>query len=470
MMASSLRLTRIFCAALCATIPIVAWTQQAEESTESEAAPEALRPVVLYMDTPAIFSGDQEPVLSPLPVPTDPEADPEFPTRAASILDYNDRITQIESSGGAWDSNLIESLAALGNLHQSQGEYEAAIAALDRALHISRINNGLNTSNQIELIEQLIESHLALENWESADLYHDYLFYIQEKAYGVNDPSMIPALDELGNWHVQAFRRGVGDPLGMRLSTAIILFNSAARLSRELDALDDARFVAYQHSIANTAYLMVSNADLMGELDRSQYRSQLDQLRDRLMEDSEFLQGGFQAGEQALLEVIALLTDSADSEALAEAYINLGDWYLLAERRRRAEEQYAVAWDLLVVPAETGQAAADSDQQASVAPVPAFSRISIIPSFIQHGRWLNRPGLERPPLSSLQAEEVDLSFTVTRSGLVRDIEVLSEETEENAGHFARISRELRRFRFRPMLVDGQMTETQNNRARVRFWY
>lgn len=460
------RTGRLLCLCLCVLLAGPAFAQQEEQVTEEASTSTATVPLTIYMDAPEIFLAGEEPVFSAPAAVLDPEADPEFSTRAASIADYTERVAQIESQGGAWDANLIESLATLSDLQQRQGDYPAAIDSLNRALHISRINNGLNTTAQIEVVQQLIASHLALEDWNSADLYHNYLFYIQQKAYGSSDPRLIPDLVRLGDWHIEAFNRGVGDPLGLRLSTANILYQAAARLLAEFDSTNVSRFVSYQHRIAKTAFLIARNAELMTEIDRTQFRNQQGQLRDMLNVNSVMLPGGFRSGEQALLDIISVYIGSGNTVALAEAYIQLGDWYLLSERRRRAEEQYAVAWKLLVPPEENEE----EDQQPPVQQPAEFSRIRIIPAYVQHDRWLSRPGLERPAISSLQWAEVDLSFTVTRNGLVRDIEILSEESVENAGHFARVSRELRRYRFRPLIVDGEMVESPDNQVRVRYWY
>ncbi len=52
---------------------------------------------------------------------------------------------------------------------------------------------------------------MALGNWEEADTYNNYLFHVQQKAYGLNDPRLIPVLDRLATWNVQAFKIGYGN-------------------------------------------------------------------------------------------------------------------------------------------------------------------------------------------------------------------------------------------------------------------
>ena len=74
-------------------------------------------------------------------------------------------------------------------------------------MHVSRVNTGLNTVDQIPIVQNMIDSHAALGQWAEVDLYQNYLFYIQQRTYGPNDPRIIP-VQQLGEWNMQAF--GIG--------------------------------------------------------------------------------------------------------------------------------------------------------------------------------------------------------------------------------------------------------------------
>jgi hypothetical protein len=461
---------------LLASLPNLAFPQSdSSASAESgETAPESSDySPVLYVDVPFVFEPGTSPQLPPPVIPAEPvvsEDDPVFAQRAANIEEYSLSVGRIEADGGAWDVNLVETLIALGDLQQAQGDHGSAVATLDRALHIHRINSGLHTTEQVEIVQELIESYLVLEDWASTDLYQNYLFYIQQRAYGANDPRMIPVLGGLARWNLEAFELGFGEPLGRRLSTANILYNAAARLLSVHYGKADDRFIVYQNSIVESAFLISTNSELMSEVDKPQHRSGQELLREQLNERAPIIPLGFSAGESALLEIIAVHETANDELKLAEARTHLGDWYLLSERRRRAEEQYAVAWNLLEDKQQQAETDAAEVLAAQSAQARLFGRVTPIPVFSQYPRWVSSPRGERPPLTQLQSGEVDLSFNVTRSGQVRDVEILSEETEETSGHYGRVSRELRRFRFRPRVQDGVAIESENNRVRFRFWY
>ncbi len=435
-------------------------TAEATDEVAAEAeVPARSGDSVVYVGIPFVFEAGTDPVLPELET-TQQQAQAPDELTARSISEYEVTLQAIEDAGGVWDPQLIEQLTAQGSLLQQQGDHATAVATFDRAMHVDRINYGLHTTEQIPIVEELIESYMAMEDWDNADLYYNYLFYIQQKAYGSEDPRMIPVLAQLGQWHLQAFNIGFGEMLGLHLSNAQILFDAAVRMVGLHFGQQDERFVSYLRNIADSAYLVASNPDLMSEIDRPDFRSSQDILAARLNQRSTMRPAGFSAGQAALQQVVTVHEElSDDPYQIAEAYANLGDWYLLFQQRRVAEEQYLRAWNLL--------AAEENGEEMLVR---LFGQVTPIPTFSTEPRSVFRGGADRPALGELTEGFVDLSFNVTRNGEVRRVTVLSEETDENSGQVARVVREMRRFSFRPIVQDGVALPSDDNRARVRFWY
>lgn len=454
---------------LCTSL-VFAWPVSAQEATdtggvESDSAAEAgtaqaPRLSVVYVDIPFVFAEGVDPVLPELDSARGDSLEPDELT-ARSINEYDLTLETIEDDGGVWDPQLIEQLTAQGSLQQQQGDHATAIATFDRAMHVNRINNGLHTTEQIPIVEELIESYMALEDWANVDLYYNYLFYVQQKAYGSEDPRMIPVLAQLGQWHLQAFNIGFGEMLGLHLSSAQILFDAAVQMVNLHFGPQDERLVTYLRSIADSAYLVASNPEIMSEVNRPDFRTSQDLLMAQLNQRNvDMTPAGFSAGEAALQQVVAVQEELADDPyVIAEAYANLGDWYLLFRQRRVAEEQYLTAWNLLA-----------AEENAEELQQRLFGQVTPIPTFITEPRLLYRGGSVPSGPEELTEEFVDLSFIVTRNGEVRRVTVLGEETADEAGLVARVVREMRRFAFRPQVQEGVALETEDNRARVRFWY
>ncbi|MCH7816461.1 MAG: hypothetical protein IIC60_07825 [Proteobacteria bacterium] len=449
--------TTAICTALLALLASnTLFSQAAVDAPEKQ----VIRPSLKYVDAPVAIIGDLDPILPSLPVAIDPEQDPEFLLRSNSIREYNSSLERIELNGGAWDRDLVEELATLGSLQQQQGQHPEAIDTFSRAIHVNRINAGLHTLEQIPVVEQLIDSYLALGDWEQVDIYHNYLFYIQQKAFGSNDPRIIPVLEGLATWNIQAFSIGYGEALGVRLSTAQILFSAAARMVRAHFGKEDERFIGFQKNIANSAYLVSRNPELMAEVNRPEYRSTQDRLRERLNERTPAWPRGFQVGELALREIADYYAGEGHTTyESAEALTNIADWYLLFERRRAAFDQYEKVWRLLGN-VENGEELIQR----------LFGQVVPLPTFASRSDHWIATVVTGSDSVSLNYEFVDLVFDVTANGIVRNIRTLSEETEENASQLGRLRRVVRNSIFRPLLVDGKPVRSSGNQFRYRYWY
>ena len=414
---------------------------------------------VIYLDVPVVLEPGVDPVL-PLLAIADPAPSSPDPELARRIGEYDASLQAMETENGIWAASLIEPLTARGNLQQLLGDHAAAVRTFDHAMHVNRINNGLHSTRQIPIVEELIESYLAMEDWSNADLYYNYLFYVQQKAYGTDDPRMIPVLAQLGRWHLQAFNIGFGDTLALRLSSAQLLFDAAVRMVALHFGRQDERFVAYLRHIANSAYLAASNPDLIAQLGRPDYGNSHDLLATRLNQRAPIVPAGFRAGEIALRQVVSVYEEAAETPyRLAEAHATLADWYLLFQQTRAADQHYRLAWNLL----------AAQENAAELLPR-LFGRVTPIPTFSTAPRRVYRGGSQRKSPAELRTGFVDLSFSVTRNGELRRVEILPENSAATAEQMDRVARELRSYRFRPQVRDGMVSASDDNRVRVRFWY
>jgi tetratricopeptide (TPR) repeat protein len=77
---------------------------------------------------------------------------------AASIREAEEEIEREESLNGASSRKLIEQLESLAALYRELGDYPFAIAALERARQIARINDGLYSLSQVEIMEAMVDS------------------------------------------------------------------------------------------------------------------------------------------------------------------------------------------------------------------------------------------------------------------------------------------------------------------------
>jgi hypothetical protein len=123
-------------------------------------------------------------------------------------------------------------------------------------------------------------------------------------------------------------------------------------------------------------------------------------------------------------------TDNIPEQAMAIA--ELGDWYLLFDRRQSAKNAYQLALNTL----------------KSVEPTPTEVLLFDQPTMIEFTTLHNiaKDGGDHPQL--------EVAMTISAAGKISDIEVLSSEPILSQQQLKNFKRNLRNIRFRPKLADG----------------
>ncbi len=447
-------------------VPLCCWltavAAMAQEAGEAAGEQEtAARHTPLYLEPAAPFSPDSDFEPSPPEIPRLPELDPEFELRMQDIQQFSEAVADAEILDGAWDIGVVEQLSSLGSLQQQQGDYLGAIETHERAIHVQRINSGLHTIDQTPLVERMIDSYAAMGDWGQVDVYQNYLFYIQQKFYGNNDPRLIPALGDLADWHSRAFALRQGESLAMRLSSAQMLFKAAARMVEVHFGPEDDRYIEYLRGVARTAHVVALNQDLLRDLARAQFRAPQETLRDMLYWQYPIVPSGFRAGEDALLAIREYyLGREGEAGRLAEATAQVADWYLLFNRRGPARDMYLQAWE-----AAAGEEDADALRRR------LFGQVREIPVFASdNNEWMIENIAYLEDVEELDYGYVELRFDVTQWGEVRNLETIGEQPPGTESQHGWVRRKVRDSMFRPMLVDGETARSDGNLFRYRYWY
>jgi hypothetical protein len=127
--------------------------------------------------------------------------------------EYLERIRQIESDEGVFDYGLVLELIGLGLLKQEQSSHEESAAAIQRALHIVRVNDGLYSIKQLPLLDLLIESNSALQKWKEVADSYDMMHWLYRRNYSDDDPRQLNTLKRLRRWHRESYNKDTGRSL-----------------------------------------------------------------------------------------------------------------------------------------------------------------------------------------------------------------------------------------------------------------
>jgi tetratricopeptide (TPR) repeat protein len=475
-----------------------------------------------------------ESTASDLDVNTDPknpeaaveDADLSAPTQntlmlRAQIQRYRDSISSLSNSADSpYSDTLREQNYSLALLLAQDGDYAGAIPVLEAAMHIDRINQGLFTPRQVELVNQLIQNHARLGHYEQVANYEEYLYYIQTKSYAPDDPQRIAATERWADWNVESFLQtgpevryygnalslssggagglgyvpvqsqsgmvyympraalpatfgGFGAPGGLPSSFALQSSGYAIspellvdeRLTRAEDiyeklgdtqGLSAERKAALQRKEANVAFTVKRQMDAMG----SSFNQSASAFNSFAPDPINPVVNRVYRDSKDSLEVLAQQTEAdpnASSAAKAQAYMDLGDWHLSFERFGPAAEAYHKAWELAGSPMDT---------EPTLHPVLHPDYLVPVPTFVQHPYSREFYGIK--PTAQLDYKgHVDMTVEIDRRGQVTPQNILAASADASQALRRTLLDYLRNNRMRPFLRNG---ETTNATLNLRFYY
>ncbi len=117
-------------------------------------------------------------------------------------------INEIETRDGPFAEALGEIYLGLGNNLVEQAEYDKAMTVFDTALQHVRIRDGLHNPRQLPILEQLIDTSLQLQQWETTDTYVHLFWRVARQHYPPGAPERLLALQQLSLWQEQAAATG----------------------------------------------------------------------------------------------------------------------------------------------------------------------------------------------------------------------------------------------------------------------
>jgi hypothetical protein len=430
----------------------------------------------------------------------------------ADILDdiknYEANINSMIEASGTFAQSLSQEYLALGTLYLQSGAQEQALETFENAMHIQRVNEGLFSLSQIEIVRKLIEANKATRNFGEADKYHEYLYYLMVQNLEPEDDELIAATFEWADWNLEAYRRltfNREDDLavfGASQSIGASMLRRGELVAIEDDKFSEVRFIPRSSMLGSSAGLMaqsytadqlvdprLKNAEELYEklleadgsnqealrkkaniihlfktqienhIENNTVRTSLTTTTSRLVRSISFLRKGY-ADNRESLTTIAETKEQESPEATANAWLDLGDWELLFDRRQRAEAAYSRARDNLLTAGYT-----ETEVTRFISPEQAL----FVPQYIDYEDtrdFQNIPEEMDVPYIGY----IDISFNKRRNGTLRNISF--ESSSENTGQQVRgrLRNLLRTVRVRPLFIDGELQEQTNIKARYYYSY
>lgn len=373
-----------------------------------------------------------------------------------------------QARNGPRSEDLVDDLTALAALYQQVGDHDAALAALERGLQLRRVHDGLYSLEEVDIVEQMIDSRVARgEYGESAALEQRLLELTGRNA---SDPRVAHVLSAAGDRQMETFERLLEEgPADVVIEMSMLAGNTGGFDARRrgFTALTALRAARSRYGAAIGAAWRNASHDEAGRLE----------LREKLV-DTYYLElheegvdaglsphgvspmgmggpprrspaGLYGAGVRVLeARLRERATLGQPPAAVAAAFMELGDWHLLFSRNSTALGTYEAAHAFLV-----GTGGADD---AAIARLLAVEPPRALP--------LLAPSPERQAYRG----HFDVAFEITKYGQGKHVEVLGRSPGASDDVEKRLKRHIYASRFRPRLVDGHAVGT--DRVAVRYYF
>ncbi len=362
-------------------------------------------------------------------------------SRLASV---HNEIERIESEQGAFSSALSEQLLSLAANYQARGKHSEAVEAFKRALHVQRINEGLYSMAQVPAMEQMIESQIAIGEWDEAAKRHSHMYWLHQRNFGKDDPRMLPMLEKMSSWHLNAFSLSPVN-IANHLMSAHHLFAMSIDIIDKHYGKQDMQMIKPLKGLAVSNYYL---ATLQAEQSRraamvTASSSNNAAQAERKARLDHYILNSYYNGKQAISKMIDIYesTEHADSSDLIAAHVQLGDWYMMFDRSNAAMDQYRLAFTKI-----------DSTQSQESLSDDMFGKPRALPDM---------PLLETQTHNTNEPHDfVLVKFDVTSRGEARNVDILEARPENHVGNRAMVRRSLKTAKFRPRMVAGRAVETK----------
>ena len=209
------------------------------------------------------------------------------PAARQRVQNLRQRLREQELAQGPYAAPLAETLTELARAVDALGDDAAALEARERALHLTRVNEGLYSAAQAPLLRALLEGHRRRSEFARLDERYDYFF----RLYGAGRPPWTEArwaatLEYL-RWQREALRRRIdGADVQRRLLELHRRHEDLFKLPGVAETLDWAtalstldKMVLDPETINDTLGVLLKYQDDIARLEGSEAKRLLDEVR-----------------------------------------------------------------------------------------------------------------------------------------------------------------------------------------------
>lgn len=386
---------------------------------------------------------------------------------------YDELIRELEVRGGPFDPGIAEALVSQGRALIESGDYAGAVAALERGLHVARVNEGLHDMRHAPIVELIIESNLALRNWDALDRNYEFLYWLYRRNYGTEGPRVVPFMEQFADRRLNAGLSDAGEGALNHFIKADDLYDAGIRAAQTGDAAEEERLKRLlAHSAVANFYIsdlvldtqlpLLDLREAMLENGRAVTETNPQVTRDRVSLDAFF------KGDRAIVRMAGMTGArvAEDPLAHAETLVFHGDYLLGSRRKWDAMRRYEAAWAVLkeysVRDADIARLFGEPRQLANlttpyddVPPSPQRGESGAIPPSPLEGEGSGEKR-DSDPRTWVEAQ-----FDVPASGWPANVRIVHARPEDDADLIRRGELAVLGVRYRPRFENGKPVDTRN---------
>ncbi len=346
----------------------------------------------------------------------------------AAERNYLASIDIIEDTSDRLNEALINPLKGLGATQLAIGRPDMARETLQRAVHVSHVNDGPHNLDQIEVLESMAEISMAVgEHKEAVDM-QERMFALQSRNIDPDSLDIVPALKQQARWQhrLQLYDRE-------RVSWRRII-----NVIEDHHGKADLRLIPPLTSLGKSyLYITPVEYDIQPEVSVASGESYLRRAR-RIAEENP--ESTWEIQEQTMLA--------------------LGDYYLLSGRANRGSRVYSELWDYLSEDEERMRNRRDH-----------LERLNLLQDIYPPRYYRSEQVEERfPDQDDYETGSVSYGYIVNTLGRASNIEHIETRPPEFTDMQERVRRNLRHLIYRPRLEDGEVVSTPDVVYTHEFFY
>ncbi len=355
----------------------------------------------------------------------------------ATEASYLRAIELIESSGRPLQTRLARAYAGLASAYHEGNRHDLAVRNFEKALGLTRRDEGLLTERQVPLLEKYVDSLTELGRYEEALKAQQYVLRIATRKYGANGAGLAPTLEQIGRWHAEV---GAYDQARRLLKRAIALVEAA-------EGDQSAHLVSLLASLAacDRKQLLDPNQQLLSAQDPD---------RAAMFHEPGVATATYSPAmlmseaEKSLQRACAIAEEGPEPSPvqIADVRTQLGDWYQGRGQPERARPNYRKAWT----------AAERATGRFHGKPlVDALFGQPVLLHIVRPDDWKKYAG--RPP-EQVEVRNVIVEFTVNTEGRAESLKVVDDTDDGRRAAKTADSIE-DTARYRPRLEKGEPVAT-----------